>query len=70
MDNFELKIHFFVWAVKKKIAPPDFSLFLVQIADFGLNYCILKEKRKSTTSGEIVEKGEFGNVGPADASSF
>ena len=39
-----------------KFPPPNCRHFAGKIADFHLNYCILKENGENSTSGETVEK--------------
>jgi len=38
-------------SVKVKISSPDYYIFSAKIADFGLNYCILKGNARITLSG-------------------
>jgi hypothetical protein len=41
--------------VKGKIAFSRCPYFPAKIADFGLNYCILKEKAKNKSTGRTVQ---------------
>ena len=38
--------------------------------NFQENYCILKENAKNNITGEAVEKGDFGSLGPPQALLF
>jgi hypothetical protein len=40
-----------------KISSPNRSIFPAEIADFGLNYCILNVKAKNRTSGRKIAWG-------------
>jgi hypothetical protein len=52
--------------VAKSSAPEAITCF----EDLRLKYCILRENLENTTSGETVEKDDFGSVGPPRAPIF
>jgi hypothetical protein len=51
VESNDQKILFWEWEVKGKISSPNCPYFPAKIADFGLNYRILKENAKNLTSG-------------------
>jgi hypothetical protein len=56
--------------VKEKNGHWKSALFQTQIEDLPLKCCILGNDLKNKTSGEAVEKGEFGSAGPLRAPFF
>jgi hypothetical protein len=42
----------------------------MQFKDLRLNYCIPEENSKNHITGEAVEKGDFGSLGPPQAPLF
>jgi len=48
------KIFFWEWGVKGKLPPQIIFIFHPKIADFRLNYCILKKNTKNKASGRSL----------------